>query len=180
MYQEKHAKAIVPLYRLNMAFVKLEEIILGVMFLVLLGAMVTQVACRYIFLYPTPWAEELSRYLFIWIAYIGGAYTMFYGDHIEINLIDSLIQKFSKNPDRVKWLLEKVAIVISVGFLIVFLNIYGDFLLRIWKLGQYSAAMGINMVLPMSSAYVGSVLMVSHGISRLFLPKSIIKPPFWK
>lgn len=180
MNQGELAKATVVLYRMNMLFVKLEEIILGVLFFILIGAMVTQVACRYIFLYPTPWAEELSRYLFIWIAYVGGAYATFYWDHIEINLVDSLIKKFSKDPERAKWMLNKISIVLSVLFLIVFANIYSSFLLRVWNLEQHSAAMGMNMILPMSSAYIGAILMIFHGLSILFLPKSIMKPPSWK
>jgi TRAP-type C4-dicarboxylate transport system permease small subunit len=178
--QVEHTKATIALYRVNMLFVKLEEIFLGLAFFVLLGVMIIQVSCRYVFMYPTPWAEELCRYVFIWIGYIGGAYATFYWDHIEIDLVVSLIKKFSKNPERTKLIVDKIAVALSVGFLIVFLKIYAEFFSQVSAIGQQSAAMGINMMLPMFSAYIGSILMIFHGLSIMYLPKSIIKPACWK
>lgn len=168
------------LYRINETLIKCEEAFLALATFVLLIAMVIQVVCRYVLMIATPWAEELSRYIYIWIAYIGGAYATFYWDHIEIDLMHTLTKKFSKNPERFLMILNKVAIALSMGFIAIFINIYGNFLFRIWSLGQYSAAMGINMVIPMAAAWAGGILMLVHGVSILILPRSIVKPPFWK
>lgn len=59
---------------------------------VAVGAMITyEVVMRYVFLAPTIWAEELSRFLQIWATYIAAAYVLRHRQLIAITvLIDRL------------------------------------------------------------------------------------------
>lgn len=47
--------------------------------------MCIQVVLRYVFSEPLPWAEELSRYFFIWIVYLGAAIASRRAAHLEVD-----------------------------------------------------------------------------------------------
>jgi len=47
--------------------------VIVIFYMMMMGIMFMQVVARYLFNLPTSWAEEASRYLFIWIAYLGVA-----------------------------------------------------------------------------------------------------------
>ena len=48
--------------------------------------MVLQVTCRYLLGSPLVWSEELSRYLYIWVCYLGAPVALRRGNHIAITL----------------------------------------------------------------------------------------------
>jgi C4-dicarboxylate transporter, DctQ subunit len=55
---------------------------------VAVGGMITyEVVMRYVFLAPTVWAEELSRFLQIWATYIAAAYVLHHRQLIAITLL---------------------------------------------------------------------------------------------
>jgi len=180
MNNKEHSKFTSGLYRLNMFFVRLEEIFLALLFFVLLVIMITQVVNRYVLLESSPWIPELSRFINVWIAYIGGSYVTFYWDHIDINVISPLINKYFKDSVYIEMVLEKISMLVSVIFILIFVNIFADFLVNAWDREKISPIMNISMVVPYISVYIGSILMIFHGISIILLPKSIIKKPKWK
>jgi TRAP-type C4-dicarboxylate transport system permease small subunit len=55
------------------------------------GAMITyEVVARYVFLAPTIWAEEMSRFFQIWATYLAAAYVL---RHRDLITIDVLLQR---------------------------------------------------------------------------------------
>ncbi|MBE3089031.1 MAG: TRAP transporter small permease, partial [Actinobacteria bacterium] len=48
-----------------------------------------QVVSRYIFNFPMMWSEEIGRYLFIWIAYLGSAQVFIKGEHLSVDVLSS-------------------------------------------------------------------------------------------
>lgn len=52
-----------------------------------------QVVCRYVLKASLPWSEELSRYLLVWTAFIGGAYGVRLGAHIGVEAFTLLLPK---------------------------------------------------------------------------------------
>lgn len=62
---------------------------IGVMGIVLL----LQVFARYVFSSPLTWSEELARYLFVWICFIGAGYGVRHHLHIEMEAIFKLFPK---------------------------------------------------------------------------------------
>ena len=46
-----------------------------------------QVLARNIFYFPSMWTEELARYLFVWIVFLGAATLMENEEHIKIDLL---------------------------------------------------------------------------------------------
>lgn len=78
--------------KINHCFLYFEKIVLTFCTIVLVIAIFIQVVCRYILLISTPWAEELARYLFVWMAYLGGGYALHTGGQIEIDIAPTIIK----------------------------------------------------------------------------------------
>lgn len=144
---------------------------LGITSFLLLATISIQILCRYVLLIPTPWAEEIARYSFIWLSYMGAAVGIARQAHMEMNIMDSIIEKFVKtNTAIVKKYLFIVSIIITCLFLILFSAIYWTFFKRIIFFTQRSPAAGINMLYPMAAVLAGTILMIYHGVNRLFFP----------
>lgn len=62
----------------------------------LMGATVTltfmQVILRTFFNEPQAWAEEVSRYIFVWVVFVGAAIAVHRDNHIRLDLVDSLLR----------------------------------------------------------------------------------------
>ena len=46
-----------------------------------------QVIFRYVLAAPLPWSEELARYCFVWIVFLGGAVGLSRGTHLGVDLL---------------------------------------------------------------------------------------------
>jgi len=55
-----------------------------------------QVVMRYVFLSPFAWAEEVGRYLLIWISSLGAAYAARQGGHICIMFINNKFKGYTR------------------------------------------------------------------------------------
>lgn len=169
---EKFARG---LYTLNKALATVEAWFMIVSMVALVIIMSMQIACRYVFYLPTPWAEEAACYIFIWLGFVGSGYALFKCEHIDINVADTVIAKYAKDPEKVFRFYRKLVLVICILFFIYFLNLYSTFVGKIAARNQYSAAMQISMVIPMSGGIVGFALMLFHGVSLLVIPESLRK-----
>ncbi|MCX7788542.1 MAG: TRAP transporter small permease [Spirochaetes bacterium] len=59
---------------------------LGVtLFILIFSVVLLQVFMRYVLGSPLVWSEELARYLFIWVSYLGWVYASRGGTHIQIS-----------------------------------------------------------------------------------------------
>ncbi|HHX95184.1 MAG TPA: TRAP transporter small permease [Clostridia bacterium] len=95
-----------------------EEILVssGILFAALL--LFVNVVLRYIFKYGIVWAEELTRYIIVWVTFVGGAICVRRGSHLTV----SILLEFVKGAKR-------KAIIIGAHLLTIlftlFLTIYG-------------------------------------------------------
>lgn len=85
----------------------------------LVGATVTltfgQVVLRYLFNSPQTWVEEVGRYLFIWITFLGAAVAFARDTHIRVDAIVELFSRpVARIGDLVRRLIELVAVVALV------------------------------------------------------------------
>ena len=131
---------------------------------VLLSAMTItvalQIVLRYFFASPLPWGEEITRYMFVYLIFLGAAVGIHVGIHVSI---DALIVRL---PARVRRVMELVAKLIVAAFLLV-LVIYGT-QLALNTLGQRSPALGI----PIGLAYFAIPLGALFGLLFVFAPKN--------
>lgn len=125
---------------------------------------VWQVLSRYIFAAPSTITDELSRYLFMWVAMIGAAYTTGQKRHLAIDL---LVMKLSGTR---KFLAEFFIQVAITAFAVIVL-IYGGSVLTIQTLaaGQLTPALGIEMGYVYLCLPITGILMVLYSIDFIFL-----------
>lgn len=166
------------LYVLNSSISKIEEVFMVIGMIVLSIVMIWQVMCRYLLNIPTPWSEELLRYTFIALTFIGSGYAIFKEEHIEINIINTFINMVFKDKNtnrRIFIVIRNIVFVLIIVLLVYYIQIYSDYVIIIKDKGQLSASMQIPMWIPMSSGVLGMALMIFHGVSGLIIPDKIWK-----
>ena len=86
--------------KINDGFCKVEKTITWVAFAFMLALLLIQVFCRYLFEMPLAWAEELVRYTYIAVSFLGAAVALRERTHISIDILPSLLE--SKIKDEIK------------------------------------------------------------------------------
>ena len=79
--------------KLSELYNRLEEAVCLSLLLLITFLMALQVFCRYVLHAPLVWSEELARYAFIWMAFIGSAYTARKRGHVSIALFVNLLPR---------------------------------------------------------------------------------------
>lgn len=119
-----------------------------------------QVIARYIFRAPPFWTEELARYMFTWLCFLGAAYVLKSQGNMTLMFIyKTLPPRFLSLHKQLVNLLILFAIIIYVYYGIKScINIYGIF----------SPALGINMVYVNAALPVCGILMLVYHIKFMF------------
>jgi len=126
-----------------------------------------QVIFRYLLNHPLFWSEELSRFSFVWIVFVGAAVAMKRGAHIGVDY-------FVKNlPLQLKNYLRILVTILELFFLLTVID-RSILVVRV-NMSQHSPAMRIPMGLVYLAIPVGLSLMVGYIISMNYnLPKLIL------
>lgn len=134
-----------------------EEIIL--VFLLSATSVLTflQVVMRYVAKSPLSWSEEASRYMFIWMIYIGVSYGVKQGRHIKVDFIMGLF------PAPIKNAILIISDLIFMGFSLYIIVAGSGIASKILSLGQRSPAMGVQM----GYIYLATVIGFSLTFIRL-------------
>lgn len=83
------------------------EVLIGVLLIALLGAVAANVAGRNLFNTSLPWADELSRMLFVWMVFMGAAAAFVRLEHVAV---DYFIGKLPRRPALVLYLLQNLIV----------------------------------------------------------------------
>lgn len=119
--------------------------VIVVAFAVLVACVIWQVFSRYVMGTPSTITDEMARFLFIWVALLGGAYTLGQRRHLAIDLLPQI----TTGQVRV---LVNAAIILMLGGFAALVMVYGGFMLvqRTLETGQVSPALR----LPMGAVYL--------------------------
>ncbi|KGQ37391.1 TRAP transporter small permease [Gallibacterium genomosp. 1] len=112
---------------------------------------------------PFAWTEELSRFLFIWLAWVSSSLTIARGANITF---DILLQSIGDKLGRVPYILVDIISIFYVG-----LVIYFGYELCINNLLVFSPLLNIPMWLINLSIPIGGVLMLIEQIHFLIKHK---------
>jgi TRAP-type C4-dicarboxylate transport system permease small subunit len=145
------------LKNINRSLVVLETALAGGLLLVVFLVVLTQVLMRYLFAWPNPWSEELSRFCFIWLSMLGAALAVERKSHFGF---DQAVKRLS--PTRRLWARRfATAVVVAVAILLIG---SGAALIRL-ALGQHSAALDVPMSWVYAAVPVSGLLMLIHILS---------------
>lgn len=98
----------------------------------------TNVFCRFILGFSLAWAEEFSRFIFIWASFLGASIAFLKNEHLGVDLF---LKKFNIKIRKTIFFIG--GNIISMVF-IVLLLIKGVALVKS-TISQYSPAMGLSM-----------------------------------
>lgn len=119
-----------------------------------------QIIYRFVLLKPIPWSEELARYLFVWITFLGSGVAVKNKGHVGVELV----------IDRLPKELRKISLIIAFIVCVVFciLMVTNGVTMVQRTMNQRSAAMSM----PMSYAYIaipiGFILMAMNFLVHIF------------
>ncbi len=128
----------------------LEEMLCAVLLSAMTIVIFMQIVFR-VFGLPLSWTEEIGRYMFIWLIYIGCASAIRKRKHICVELLDLVLK------DRGRFVLSIISNVIFLIFAGI-LTYYGFFVVQRVS-AQLSPAIRMPMSIPYASVLVGSALM---------------------
>jgi TRAP-type C4-dicarboxylate transport system permease small subunit len=135
--------------------------ICGVLMLVMAVLIFSQVLARYLFHHSLSWTEELGRYIFVWMTFLGlaGAYPK--GSHVALDLLlRALHGKMKRGLILVNGILMTILAIVII---------YSGCNLISIGIGQQSSA----LLLPMNLVYlvipVSGVLLLYFVVRQTFL-----------
>jgi len=144
-----------------------------VILLILLAAMtvvtVLQVFMRYVMESSLTWSEELARFCFIWLVYIGISYGVKRAKHVRVEAILSIVKR------RGKFVINLIANVLFLYFAI-YATYYGFTIMNTIQMsGQMAPSLGIPMSIMYLGMPIGMVLTVIRLIQRIIYETKIYR-----
>jgi TRAP-type C4-dicarboxylate transport system permease small subunit len=134
-----------------------------VMMAMMTTAVFAQVFFRYLLNVPLGWSEELSRFAFVWLCFLGAAYLVRAQQHLRVTIIESNVPRGARAALRVVQYVG--ALFCAVVFLRGGIGIVGD------EWGQVSPATGLRMgyvygVIPVAAALM-VLWIIASGIAEI-------------
>ena len=121
---------------INDRVMKIFKIFIAVIGTIMISIVFTNVVARYVFNATIPWAEELARFLFIWVTFVGAVLANDKSEHMRLDFIVDLFKgKFRK-------IIEIVAYVIVITLLGIL--IHGSTRYSISQWDWKSSALGVR------------------------------------
>ncbi len=142
-------------------FFKLLELGVVLCLLAMVIMVFGNVVMRYAFNSGIQISEEMSRYAFIWLTYLGAMVAMRDGGHLGVDTLFKHLPLLGK----------KVCVLLSEG-LMLFMNgmfFWGTFKMHELQVTNYSPVAGISMIWIYGLGYLVAVVMGIFNIHKLFL-----------
>ncbi|MXW66696.1 MAG: TRAP transporter small permease [Gemmatimonadales bacterium] len=139
---------------LDRVLVTLETCAVGVLLIAVCDVVLLQVLMRYLFAWPNPWSEEVSRFCFIWLSLLGASLAVARRSHFSFDQVTGRL------PPLAEKAVERVAAAVVLLFALVLIGT-GIALMDL-TMGERSAALNLPVALVYAAAPVSGVLMVIH------------------
>ncbi|MGO4887468.1 TRAP transporter small permease [Anaerobacillus sp. MEB173] len=139
-----------------------EEILLFILSTIMVSVIFLQVFMRYVIGSSLSWSEELARYCFIWLVYIGISYGVKKQRHIKVDLVLLLFK------DKGRIIFNIVANLLFLAFAIIVIYYGYGIAERLLEWGQKSPANQIPMGYVYMAAPIGMALTSIRIIQNLF------------
>jgi TRAP-type C4-dicarboxylate transport system permease small subunit len=142
------------LSRFEQALVAANRAIIFLMMAVMATLVFTNVITRYIFNFSIIWAEEVSQYLMVWIAFLGAGLALRQGRHVAIEIFQ----------DRLRAPHGRALRAAIAGMILVFLAVLTvlgvQFVAFAWI--QETPVLNISLGIPYLAVPIGAMLFVLH------------------
>ncbi len=141
----------------------IEEVFLVIFSVVMVAVIFLQVIMRYVFDASLSWSEELARYCFIWLVYIGISYGVKKQRHIKVDVLLLLFK------ERGRLILTIISNLLFLFFALFVIQYGTGIAMQILDWGQKSPA---NQI-PMGIVYLAAP--IGMGLTAIRLLQNLIK-----
>lgn len=131
---------------------RFEDILLVAMFVAMVGIIFVQVIMRYVFNNSLAWSEELGKFLFVWLSWVGISIGARRREHIQITML------VDKMPYKSARMMDALVELILIG--ICGITAYYGMTLVFSQAGTHFAGIKISMSWGYLSVVIGCVLMI--------------------
>ena len=142
---------------LNGVLVRLETCAAGALLITVALVVLLQVLMRYLFAYPNPWSEEVSRFCFIWLSLLGASLAVEHRAHFGFDQVMKAL------APRAKRAVEMFAGAVVLLFSLLLIGT-GIALMDL-TMGERSPALNLPVALVYAAAPVSGMLMVVHMVA---------------
>jgi TRAP-type C4-dicarboxylate transport system, small permease component len=112
------------LKKLGKLFDRIEDEVLVTMFIVMVGVIFLQVIMRYVFNNSLTWSEELGKFIFVWISWLGISIGHRRREHIAITMVvDKLGYRAQKTAEVITELILAVICGVTVYYGILMMQV---------------------------------------------------------
>lgn len=132
----------------------LEEIFCLLVFVLMSLLTFVQVILRYIFNSSIVFSEELSRYLFVWLTFIGISYGVKKGSHLSVDVVFNRL----KGPARIA--VNVLAMALYIFFAVLMVVHSYKYFARVAATAQLAASMNLHMKWVALAPLAGFVLVL--------------------
>lgn len=131
-------------------------------FLVL--CVIWQVLSRYVLGTPSTITDELARYLFMWVALVGAAYTTGQRRHLAIDFLTAKLEGLRKT-------IAELVIQLAIFAFSAIIMVYGGLKLTLSTLesGQVTPALGIDMGYVYLCLPISGLLMIFYSVYFIYM-----------
>lgn len=140
----------------------LEEKLMAISLWGIVVIMGIQIVMRYVFKSSLAWSEEVSRYLFIYMVFLGMSYGIKNGTHMRIDILEHFIPKLKK-------ILEVIADLSFLVFAVYMVRPGISVVQSLIKTGQTSPAAEIPMYIVYFSLLIGFILVIFRILLKYIL-----------
>ena len=142
-------------------FFKLLEFLIVAMLFAMVVRVFGNVLMRYIFDTGITVSEEMSRYCFIWLTYLGAMVAMREGGHLGM---DTLVKVLPVTGKKICLFLSEVLMLMCNGMFL-----WGTYQMHELQVTNISPVVGISMIWIYGMGYIVSVVMGVLNINKLYL-----------
>ena len=139
-------------------FCKVQNTIISILLVILVFVVLTGAICRYTQIAILSWPDELTRYLMVWIVFIGSGSAASNNTHFRIEVLFGIL-----SPGRQIALIVFKAVLVTCLYAFV-LHISSGLSQKMMMMRQVSPAMGIPMWIMYLAVPVGCGLMLVQGL----------------
>ncbi|MGE5553029.1 MAG: TRAP transporter small permease [Betaproteobacteria bacterium] len=133
------------------------EGVIGLLLMVIFVLTVVNVFCRYVLNYSFGWADELSRFMFIWIGFLGATVVYASDGHAALTLF---LRKFRQPLQR---MVRVTTTFLETGVFAIFLW-QGVFM--VWNTVNLSPALYIPMKIVYACVPIGAFFGVVYALEK--------------
>jgi TRAP-type transport system small permease protein len=144
------------LSRIETAFVRVNQVVIVVMMMVMAALVFTNVVTRYLFGFSLNWSEEVSRFLMIWVAYLGAGLAMREGRHVAIEYVQGLL------PARLAPYARGLVALLVLAFLVTLAYLGAQLAQFAWR--QRTPVLGLPQGMIYLAIPIGAVLFALHFV----------------